>query len=81
MIPRPQSRVPVSTARNTLWSILKAYDVDLQALNGDESYEEPSPASHLIGSAGMIRNAFLDLDYAYRREPSSILGQIGEMQR
>jgi peroxiredoxin len=65
----------------TVRPILKAYGVDLQARNGDDSYEVPFPASYLIDSKGMIRYAFLDPDYTRRLEPSTALGWIDEMQQ
>ena len=61
--------------------ILKAYGVDLQVRNGDDSYEVPFPASYLVDSKGMIRYAFLDPDYTHRLEPSTALGWIDEMQQ
>jgi peroxiredoxin len=65
---------------DTLRPILNAHGVDLQARNGDDSYEVPFPASYLIDSKGVIRSAFLDPDYTRRLEPSTALGWIDEMQ-
>ena len=65
----------------TVRPILKAYGVDLQARNGDDSYEVPFPASYLIDIKGVIRSAFLDPDYPRRLEPSTALGWIDEMQQ
>jgi peroxiredoxin len=61
--------------------ILKAHGVDLQARNGDDSYQVPFPASYLVGSTGMIQSAFLDPDYTRRLEPSTALGWIDEMRQ
>jgi peroxiredoxin len=66
---------------DTLRPILEANGVDLQARNGDDSYEVPFPASYLVDSKGMIRYAFLDPDYTRRLEPSTALGWIDEMQQ
>jgi len=66
---------------DTVRPILKAYGVDLQARNGDDSYEVPFPASYLIDTKGVIRSAFLDPDYSRRLEPSTALGWIDEMQQ
>jgi peroxiredoxin len=66
---------------DTVRPILKAYGVDLQARNGDDSYEVPFPASYLIDTKGMVRFAFLDPDYTRRLEPSTALGWIDEMQQ
>jgi peroxiredoxin len=70
----------VSQQPDTVRPILKAYGVDLQARNGDDSYEVPFPASYLIDTKGVIRSAFLDPDYTRRLEPSTALGWIDEMQ-
>ena len=66
---------------DTVRPILKAYGVDLQARNGDDSYEVPFPASYLIDTKGVIRSALLDPDYTHRLEPSIALGWIDEMQQ
>ena len=65
----------------TVRPILKAYGVDLQARNGDDSFAVPFPASYLVDSEGMVRYAFLDPDYTHRLEPSTALGWIDEMQQ
>ena len=65
----------------TVRPILKAYGVDLQARNGDDSFVVPFPASYLIDSKGTIRYAFLDPDYTHRLEPSTALGWIDELQQ
>ena len=61
--------------------IMKAYGVDLQARNGDDSNGIPLPACYLIDSTGNIRYAFLDPDYTHRLEPSTALGWIDKMQQ
>ena len=66
---------------DTLRPILKAFGVDLQARNGDDSFVVPFPASYLIDTKGIIRSAFLDPDYTHRLEPSTALGWIDEMQQ
>ena len=66
---------------DTLRPVLKANGVDLQARNGDDSFEVPFPASYLIDGKGMIRNAFLEPDYTRRLEPSTALAWIDEMQK
>jgi len=66
---------------DTMVPILKAYGVDLQTRNGDNSHVVPFPASYLIDSKGIIRYAFLDPDYTHRLEPSTALGWIDEMRQ
>jgi len=66
---------------NTVRPILEANGVDLQARNGDDSYTVPFPASYLVDSNGVIRNAFLNPDYTRRLEPTTALGWIDAMQQ
>ena len=66
---------------DTMLPIMKAYGVDLQARNGDDSNVVPFPASYLIDSKGIIRYTFLDPDYTHRLEPSTALGWLDEMQQ
>lgn len=44
----------------------------LHEYNGDESNELPLAATYIIDSKGMIRYAFLDIDFSKRAEPSEI---------
>ena len=66
---------------DTLRPVLKSHGVDLQARNGDDSYEVPFPASYLVDGKGTVRYAFLDPDYTRRLEPSTALAWIDEMQK
>ncbi len=46
---------------------------NLHAYNGDESDELPLAATYVIDTDGVIRYAFLDVDYRNRAEPDDIL--------
>jgi peroxiredoxin len=47
--------------------------VDLAAHNGDASRELPLAATYVIDSAGIIRYAFVSVDFTERAEPAEIL--------
>lgn len=46
---------------------------DLPALNGDESYELPLPATYIIDSNGRIAAHYVNKDYTQRMEPEDII--------
>jgi peroxiredoxin len=50
--------------------------IDLEASNGDASYELPIPATYVIGTDGVIRYAFVEADYTVRAEPSAVLDAL-----
>ncbi len=52
---------------------------DLHSYNGDESDELPLAATYVIDTEGVIRYAFLDVDYRNRAEPDDILEVLGEL--
>ena len=49
---------------------------DLPAVNGDDSWEIPVPATYVIDSGGMIRAGYIDKDYTRRMEPADILAAL-----
>ena len=52
---------------------------NLHAFNGDESNELPLAASYVIDTDGVIRYAFLDVDYRNRAEPSDIVEVLNNL--
>lgn len=56
-----------------LRAALRANDKALPGINGDESWELPVPATYVIGKAGGVRLAYLDVDYRNRLEPEAVL--------
>lgn len=61
-----------------LQKLLLAKGVDLPALNGEESWELPMPATFLIGANGIIRLAFADADHTERLDPQVILDLLDQ---
>ena len=52
---------------------------NLHAYNGDETDELPLAATYVIDADGVIRYAFLDVDYRNRAEPSDILEALHQL--
>jgi peroxiredoxin len=59
-------------------NVIPYYDqlFDIEAQNGDRSYELPLAATYVIGADGVIRYAFLDADYKHRADPQEILATL-----
>jgi len=49
------------------------FGFDLPALNGDDSWGLPVPATYVIDRDGVVRAAFVDKDYTHRMEPADIV--------
>lgn len=50
--------------------------IDLAAINGDNSFELPIPATYVIGTDGVIRYAFVDADYRVRAAPDAVVSAL-----
>ena len=60
-------------------SIYVDFGIDLPATNGDQSFELPVPATYLIDRSGIIRLAFVDIDYTKRLDPEEILAALTKL--
>jgi peroxiredoxin len=58
--------------------VIPYYDefFNIEAQNGDRSYELPLAATYVIGSDRVIRYAFFDADYKLRADPQEILSAV-----
>lgn len=63
----------VYTLDEQLQPIYKQFEIDIPAINGDDSYEIPMPATYVISSEGIVKMAFVDADYTKRLEPSDVI--------
>ena len=54
----------------------KAFGVDFEKRNGDDSLVVPLPATFLVDQKGVVRNAYIETDYTQRLEPSTALEWI-----
>ena len=52
---------------------------DLPAVNGEDSWEIPVPATYVIDANGIIRAGYVNKDYTKRMEPDDILAALREM--
>ena len=52
-----------------LETVYRAFQIDLQAYNGDDSWTLPMPARYVIDTRGQIRAADVNADYTRRPEP------------
>lgn len=53
--------------------------LDLAEYNGDGRYVLPVPATFVIDRSGVIRAAFVDVDYRKRVEPAAIVAALQEL--
>lgn len=67
----------VFTLEEPLRPLYAAMGADLPALNGDNSFELPMPATYVIGQDGVIRLAFVSADYRARPAPQDIRAALG----
>lgn len=54
--------------------------IDLDARNGNDSYQLPIPISLLVDSKGIIRNIFVHPDFTKRLEPAEALKWIDQLK-
>jgi peroxiredoxin len=66
----------VFTLPEDLRPIYQAFGIDLEAHNGDASFELPVPATYLVGSEGLIVRSWINADYRERVEPSEVLRAV-----
>lgn len=59
-----------------LVGLYQKFGNDLPAVNGNSEWVLPLPATYLIGRDGLVKFAYVDVDYRKRAEPSEILAMI-----
>jgi peroxiredoxin len=69
----------VFTVPENLRPIYQAFGIDLQAHNGDASFELPVPATYVVGSNGIIQRTWINADYRERAEPTQVLASLQNM--
>lgn len=52
---------------------------DLEAWNGDDSFELPIPATLLVDQKSVVRNIFVDADYTTRIEPQTAVDWVNAL--
>lgn len=66
----------VFTLPDALRPIYEKFGNDLAAVNGDDSFELPVPATFVIDGQGVIRHAFVDADYTQRLDPVEVVAAL-----
>jgi peroxiredoxin len=59
--------------------IYRIFGIDLEAANGDQSFELPIPATYVVAPDNIIRFAFIDADYTNRLDPETILAEVEKL--
>jgi peroxiredoxin len=49
---------------------------DLPTTNGNGRWSLPVPATYVVGTDGVIAQAYVDADYRNRAEPTDVLAQL-----
>jgi peroxiredoxin len=63
-----------------LRAALRSNNKALSGINGDESWELPVPATHVIARDGRIALAYIEVDYRKRLEPEAILAALRSLR-
>ncbi len=63
----------VFTLDDNIREIYKKIGADLLAINGDDSFELPIPATYVVAPSGKITYAFVETNYMMRAEPREVL--------
>jgi len=66
----------VFTLPESLRPIYAEWQLDIPGHNGDDTFELPMPATFIIGTDGILKYAFIDMDYTKRLEPEVIVEQL-----
>ena len=65
---------------DTLRSHFDAFGHDLQAVNGDDSFEVPIPTTLLVDRGAIVRNVFIETDYTKRLDSEVALGWVDALR-
>lgn len=69
----------VFTLADELRAIYEDLGVDIPSHNGLDHFELPIPATYVIDPQGIIRYAFIKVDYTQRAEPTEIINVLASM--
>ena len=64
---------------DTMQEIYRNFGTDLQAANGDQSFELPIPATYVVAQNGIITFAFIAPDYTKRLDPEIIVAELQKL--
>jgi len=69
----------VFTLPESLRPIYAEWQLDIPGHNGDDTFELPMPATFIIGTDGILKYAFIDMDYTKRLEPEVVVEQLNKI--
>jgi peroxiredoxin len=64
---------------DALRPVYEKLGIDLNAANGDDTFELPVPATFVIDGDGVVRHAFVDADYTQRLDPVEVVTALREI--
>jgi peroxiredoxin len=70
----------IYTLQDELREALRSNNKALPAINGDESWELPVPATYVIAPDGRVSLAHIEVDYRKRLEPDAIIASLKSLQ-
>ena len=56
--------------------VLAGYGIDLAERHGNDASFIPLPATYVVDRAGVVRYAFVDIDFTRRAEPSAVVAAL-----
>jgi peroxiredoxin len=62
-----------------LIELYRSADIDIAAINGMRDWELPLPATYVVGRAGDVIHAFIELDFTERAEPGDIVAALEQL--
>jgi len=63
----------------TMQEIYTNFGIDLEAANGDRSFELPIPATYVVARDSIISYAYIDADYTNRLDPEVIIAELQKL--
>ena len=68
-------------APETYRALLERFGVDLEERHGNSGWFIPMPATFVVDQSGIIRYAFVNVDFTRRAEPDEIVGVLRGLKR
>lgn len=70
----------VTVLPEELRPVFTQFGIDLPAMNGEDTFELPIPATYVIDKGGKIRWAHVSTDYTTRAEPSDVVKALDALK-
>ncbi|WP_371912984.1 redoxin domain-containing protein [Pseudodesulfovibrio hydrargyri] len=68
------------TLSGALKEVYKSFNLDLERINGDDSWVLAMPARYVVDRHGVIRFADVNPDYTVRTEPEETLAELKRLK-